>query len=226
MEKIILFGASEGSKLMYHSLLYDSSFEVTAFTVDREYIRENEFCGLPVVPFEEVQDIYPTNEYGMLITVLANEMNMLRARKYNEAKEKGYTLINYIHPTSIVARDLVSGDNCFISEGVIVRPNVKIGNDTIIMPGVYIGHDTVIDDHCFLASRAVIMGAVKVKSFSVIGPNATIMEQLTIGSESLIGGGAVILKSTNEKEVYRANQATLMPLTSDKISKFIYGKKR
>jgi sugar O-acyltransferase (sialic acid O-acetyltransferase NeuD family) len=226
MEKIILFGASEGSKLMYHSLLHDSSFEVIAFTVDSKYLNEKEYCGLPVVPFEQVQDIYPPNEYGMLITVLANEMNMLRARKYHEAKEKGYTLISYIHPTSIVACDMITGDNCFISEGVIVRPNVKVGNDTIIMPGVYIGHDTVIEEHSFVASRAVIMGAVTLKSFTVIGPNATIMEQLTIGSECLIGGGAVILKSTNEKEVYRANQATLMPLTSDKISRFIYGKKR
>lgn len=225
MKKVILFGTSEGSKLMYLTLLHDPSYEVTAFTVDSKYISEAEYCGLPVVPFEEVRNIYPPETYCMLITVLANDMNKVREQKYHEAKALGYELMSYIHPTAIVAPEVEIGDNCFIFEGVIIRPDVLIANDTILMAGVFIGHDTTIEAHCFIASRAVIMGAVRVKSNSVIGPNATIMEELTIGNESLIGGGCVIMKNTNEKEVYRANQATLMPLSSDKISRFIYNKK-
>lgn len=226
MKKLILFGNSEGSKLMYHSLLHDSSYEVTAFTVDANYLDNKEFCGLPVVPFENVQEIYPPENYDMLIAIFANEINKLRAKKYQEAKDKGYQLINYIHPTSIIARDLAMGDNCFIFEGVLIRPDVKIGNDVIIMPGAFVGHDTIIEDHCYLASRAVVMGAVRMKPYSIIGPNATVMEDITIESECLIGGGAVILQSTKYQEVYRANQATLMPLTSDKLAKFIYRKRR
>jgi sugar O-acyltransferase (sialic acid O-acetyltransferase NeuD family) len=226
LEKIILFGTSEGSKLVHLTLSHDTSYEVVAFTVDRAYIKEEKFCGLPVIPFEEVGTIYPPGNYKMLVAIYASEMNKTRAGKYYQAKEKGYTLISYIHPQAIVAPDLVIGDNCFISEGVICRPDLTIGNDVIVMAGAFIGHYTVIKDHCFIGSRAVIMGAVSMEPFCVIGPNATVLEDLTLGRECLIGGGAVIQGNTKEKEVYRANPATLLPLTSDKLEKIIFRKRR
>jgi sugar O-acyltransferase (sialic acid O-acetyltransferase NeuD family) len=226
MEKVVLFGTSEGSKLVHFALSRDPSYEVAAFTVDRAYIKEEKFCGLPLIPFEEVEAVYPPGDYKMMVAIYANEMNRVRAEKYNQAKEKGYTLISYIHPQAIVAPDLVIGDNCFISEGAICRPCLTIGNDVIVMAGAFIGHYAVIKDHCFIGNRAVVMGAVIMESFCVIGPNATILEDVTLGRECLIGGGAVIQKNTQEKEVYRANPATLLSLSSDKLAKIVFRKRR
>ena len=225
MEKIVLFGTSPGAKVAHFTLSHDPSYEVVAFTVDRAYIEEEKFCGLPVVPFEEVTTLYPPGEYKMLVAIAASGMNKMRARKYAEAKEKGYTLITYIHPTAIVASDLVIGDNCMISEGVICRPFLTIGNDVFIMPGATLGHDTLIKDHCFIGNRAVVMGAVIMEPFCFIGPNTTIMEDLTLGRECLIGGGVVIQESTQEKEVYKANPPIKLPLPSDKLAKIIFRKR-
>lgn len=226
MEKIILFGTTEGAKLFLYSFKDDPAYEVVAFTVDKQYITEDSFCGFPVVPFEDVTTLYPPDEYKMFVAILSNDMNKLRAKKYAEVKEKGYSLITYIHPQAIVASDVTFGDNCYISEGVILRPDLKIGNDVILMAGVFIGHSSIIHDHCYVASRAVVMGAVTLESYTSIGPNATVMEDLTIAQECLVGGGCVIQKSTKEKEVYRANPATLLPLTSDQLSKLVFRRRR
>jgi len=222
MEKVVLFGTSAGARLAHFALSHDPNYEVVAFTVDRDYVKDGTFCGLPVVPFEEIQTFYPPQNYKMLVAIFANGMNMLRAKKCDQAKEKGYTLISYIHPQAIVAPGLVIGDNCFISEGVICRPFSSIGNDVILMPGATIGHDTVIKDHCFIGNRAVVMGVVTIEPFCFIGPNATIMEAVTIAAECLIGGGVVIQENTKEKEVYKAPAPTRLPLPSDKLAKIVF----
>lgn len=226
MEKIVLFGTTEGARLFLFALQEDPAYEVVAFTVDKQYLTEDTFCGLPVVPFEEVTSIYPPDEYKMFVAILSNDMNKLRAKKYTEAKEKGYTLINYVHPQAIVAPGVTIGDNCYISEGVMLRPELTIGNDVIVMAGAFLGHSTIIHDHSYITSRAVVMGAVTIESFCTIGPNATIMEDITIAKECLIGGGCVIQKSTKEREVYKANPATLLPLTSDQLSKLVFRRRR
>lgn len=222
MEKVILFGTSVATKTIYFALSRDPAYEIVAFTVDRNYMKEKEFCGLPVFAFEEIQTVYPPSDYKMMVAIHASRMNKTRAEKYQQAKEKGYTLITYIHPQAIVAPDLVIGDNCFIGEGAICRPFLRIENNVIVMPGALIGHDTIIKEHCFIGIRAVIMSMVTLEPYCFIGPNATVLEALTVGSECLIGGGVTIQVSTKEKEVYKAAAPTLFPLPSDKLAKIIF----
>ena len=37
----------------------DTVFRVAAFTADSQYIEEDEFCGLPIVPIESVSSKFP-----------------------------------------------------------------------------------------------------------------------------------------------------------------------
>jgi sugar O-acyltransferase (sialic acid O-acetyltransferase NeuD family) len=222
MEKVVIFGTSMGARLAWFAMSHDPRYEVAGFTVDRAYIKEPELFGLPVTSFEDIEQRYPTDRYRMLVAVLANGMNKLRAEKYQQAKDKGYTLISYVHPQTIIAPDLAIGDNCFIHEGVLCRPFTQIGNDVTIMAGAVIGHDVVIKDHCFIGNRAVIMGKVTMEPYCFVGPNATVLEAATLGAECLIGGGAVIQESVKPKEVYKAAAPVLLPLPSDKLAKFIF----
>jgi sugar O-acyltransferase (sialic acid O-acetyltransferase NeuD family) len=224
MDKVILFGNSVATKMIFFALSHDPRYEVVAFTVDRSYITGETFCGLPVHPFEDIQTLFPPESYKMMVAIQASRMNKTRAEKYDQAKEKGYSLITYIHPQAIVAPDLVIGDNCFIGEGAICRPYAKIENDVIIMPGALIGHDAAIKEHSFVGVRAVIMSVVTIEPYCFIGPNATILEALTVARECLIGGGVVIQEATKEKEVYKATAPTRLPLPSDKLANIIFRK--
>jgi sugar O-acyltransferase (sialic acid O-acetyltransferase NeuD family) len=222
MEKVVIFGTSAAAMLSHFSLTHDSPYEVVAFTVDQNYIKEEKLRGLPVVPFEEIESIYPPDDYKMLVSLLANRVNKTRAEKYQQAKAKGYKFISYISSRAITWPDLVVGENCFIGEGSICRPFLTIGDDVMIMPGAFLGHDSVIKEHCFIAARAVLLGAVTVEPYCSLGANSTILDGVTIARECVIGAGVVIHENTQEKGVYRANPPTLLPLPSDKLENLLF----
>ena len=224
MEKVIIFGASAGARLIYYSLAQDSSCQVVGFTVDRSYIKEPELCGLPVIPFEEVESIYPPSECKMLVAVLANRINKTREEKYLQAKAKGYQFISHISSKATTYPDLVIGENCFIGDFAICRPSVRIGNDVIIFSGASVGIDSVIKDHCYIAARALLLGENTVEPYAMVGANSTILEGVTVARECVIGAGAIVHEDTQEKGVYRAAPPTLLPLPSDKLSRVLFRK--
>ena len=217
MEKVVIFGNGELADIAYFYLKHDSPHEVVAFTADTKYIKDNVLSGLPLVPFEEIELIYPPDEFKMFIPLSYKNVNKQRAEKYHSAKSKGYKLISYVSSKATTWPGLVVGENCFILEDNVIQPFVEIGNNVILWSGNHIGHHSKIKDHCFLASHIVVSGGVVIESFCFLGVNATIRDHITISKECIIGAGTLILKNTKEKGVYVGQPAKELTLTSDKI---------
>jgi sugar O-acyltransferase (sialic acid O-acetyltransferase NeuD family) len=221
MDKVVVFGNTELALITHFYLSHDSPYTVAAYTVDGAYIKEDSISGLPVVPFEEVETVYPPVDYKMAILLSFRDVNKFRAEKYFQARAKGYQLINYISSRASVWPGLVIGDNCFISENSVVQPFVKIGSDVIVGPGSIVGHDSIISDHCFLASGTVILGRVIVEPYCFLGANSTIKDDITIARECIISAGALITKDTKERGVYIAKPAELAPKPSNELSTWL-----
>jgi len=226
MEKVVVFGTSKMAELAYFYLTNDSPYKVVAFTVDERYMKEKEFLGLPIIPFEEVEESYPPDEFKMFIGVGYSQLNTIRAKKYHEAKNKGYKLISYVNSKITQWGDTQIGDNCFILENQVFQPRVKIGNDVILWSGNHFGHDVVIGDHSFIASHVVVSGDVKIGPYCFIGVNAAIRNAITIAPKCIIGAGALILNDTREKEVYIEKPTEKYPLDSSKVMKIFMREKR
>jgi sugar O-acyltransferase (sialic acid O-acetyltransferase NeuD family) len=222
MKKLVIFGNSPAAIQSHYDFTNDSQHEVAAFTVDRDDIKETKLLGLPVVPFEDVESIYPPSNFNMFVAIYFNRVNQVRMKKYEQVKVKGYELVSYVSSRAIVWPDLVVGDNCMICDGANVRPFTRIGSNTFIMPGATVGHDAVVGDHCYLAIHAVLLAGSKVESCCVIGANATILNGVTVARECVISAGAVINSNTKEKGVYTVNQPTLQPLPSDKMANVLF----
>lgn len=218
--KIVIFGATESAKLSHFYFTHDSPYEVVAFTIDREYIKANEYCGLPLVPFEEIESLYPPSAYKMFVAIQFGRVNRTRAEKYTEVKAKGYDLVSYISSKAITWPELVVGDNCFIGEGSNIFPFVKIGNNVFIVSS-FIGHDSIIKDHCFLAAHSVVLGAVTIEPYCFLGANSTIRDTVVISRECIIGSGALIVNSTIERGVYINKPAELLPKRSNVLGTWI-----
>lgn len=218
MGKIVVFGNGQVASVGYFYLTHDSPHDVVAFTVDRAYIEKDKLFGLPVVPFEEVEVLYPPREHKMLVMISYRKVNKLRAEKYYQAKEKGYEFISYVSSRATSWPGLEVGDNCFIMEENVIQPFVRIGNNVIMWSGNHIGHHSIIKDHCFLASHVVVSGSVTIEPYCFIGVNATIRDNITIAAECVIGAGALILSDTREKGVYVGKAAELIPRESNKLS--------
>ena len=81
LKNIIIFGANDLGRLLKYYLEDDHDKRaVVAFTMDKSYIKEEVFLGLPVVPFETLEKLYSPEEYEILIAIGNSKMNEVRKR--------------------------------------------------------------------------------------------------------------------------------------------------
>jgi sugar O-acyltransferase (sialic acid O-acetyltransferase NeuD family) len=202
MKKLIIFGITDAAEVAHYYFAKDSEYEVVAFTVDAAFRKQETFCGLPVVPFEQVTELYPPASYALFVALGYSRLNQVRKEKYLMAKALGYVLPSYISSHATVLNDGHFGDNCFILENNIIQPFVIIGNNVTLWSGNHIGHHSVIHDHCFLASHIVVSGRVVVGPACFIGVNATLRDNITIGENSVVGAGTLLLASADAGGLY------------------------
>jgi sugar O-acyltransferase (sialic acid O-acetyltransferase NeuD family) len=204
VSKVVIFGAGDFARIAYVYLSKDSPYDVAAFTVNEAYRRDRTLLGLEVVPFEQVEVLYPPSEYRMFVAVGYTDMNRGRARVCGESKQKGYELITYVNSKAIQWGDIEVGENCFVLENSVIQPFVKIGNGVVIWSGAFIGHDSCIGDHCFIAPQVTIAGNVTMGEHCFVGANATVRDGIRIAPECLIGPGALITRDTTVGSAYMA----------------------
>lgn len=216
-KKLVIAGNTSNARLAKYYFDIDSDYEVAAFAVNKEYIKEESFEGLPLTALEDIEKNYPVSEYELFIAVGYTDMNKIREKLYYYCKEKGYTLANYISSRCSFLTQFPTGDNCFILEDNTIQPYVRIGNNVVLWSGNHIGHDVKIEDHNFISSHVVISGFVTVKRNCFIGVNATLRDAITIAPETLIAAGAIIMKDTVEKGVYLPARSTMFDKKSDEI---------
>ncbi len=221
MKPVVIFGASDAAQIAHYYLLYDSDFKVAAFTVDKAYCLQESFCELPLVPFEEVENLYSPSAYDMFVVLGYSKLNTIRASKFKEAKIKGYDLISYVSSGATTWPDLDIGENCFILEDNTIQPFVKIGNNVTLWSGNHVGHHSEIGDNCFISSHVVISGRVKIGENCFIGVNATLKDHITIAENCIIGAGSLILKDTKENQVYVGAKSNSLSLPSNRLKNML-----
>ncbi|MET7256648.1 acetyltransferase [Dyadobacter jiangsuensis] len=210
MAKVIVFGVLDTAELAHYYLTHDSDHEVVAFTVNRQYIEHDNFHGLPVVAFEDVETVFPPSEYKFFAPMTGRNMNRNREAIYNHAKAKGYQFISYISSRATLFNNEI-GENCFILEDNTIQPFTTIGNNVVLWSGNHIGHHGQIKDHVFFTSHVVLSGHCVVESYSFFGVNATIRDYTTIAQGTLVGMASAIMKETEEWGVYVGNPAKKVP---------------
>ena len=137
---------------------------------------------------------------SLLLAMLMS--NRVRENKFNQAKNKGYHLVNYVSSKATVWPDLSIGENCFILEDNTIQPFVTIGDNVTLWSGNHIGHHARINSNCFISSHVVISGGVVIGKNCFLGVNATTNDHISIGDNCIIGSGAIVTKSTSSNGVY------------------------
>ena len=220
MSKLVIFGCGDIAQLAHFYFTTDSEHEVVAFTVDRAYLPpEATFCGLPVVPFEAVEQLYPPDTHAVFVALSYSKINQVRAGKVDEAAQKGYSLASYISSRATVLTQEPIGENAFILEDNTVQPFVKIGRDVTLWSGNHIGHHSEIGDHCFIASHIVVSGGVKVGPRCFIGVNATLRDHITLGEGCVIGMGAMILADCEADGLYAVTGTERAKIPASRLRK-------
>jgi UDP-N-acetylbacillosamine N-acetyltransferase len=193
--KLIIFGTGDYARLACHCCGELQNLEVCGFTVHQSFFTRDSFCGKPVVPFEQVERIFPPSSHRMFCAVGYRTM---RGRKtvYDAAVEKGYDCINIVSTRAIVSDELVMGKNNFIMPAAQLEPFVTIGNNNTIWSHSLICHDSRIGDHNFIAAGSVLGGRCTLGNCCFIGFNTTIAQNRFIADETLSGAKSLLLHDT------------------------------
>jgi sugar O-acyltransferase (sialic acid O-acetyltransferase NeuD family) len=214
---LVIFGSGDMAQIAHYYFRTESNYDVVAFTVNASSIKESEFCGLPVVAFEDVAKIYPPDSYGFFIALGYSKLNAVRKEKFLAAKEMGYKLVSFVSLRATVLNEGKIGENCFIFEDNTIQPFVTIGNNVTLWSGNHIGHHSVIHDHTFIASHAVVSGGVEIGEQCFVGVNATLRDRIKIGDRCVVGAGALLLADAAPEGVYIGTATSRSKVPSSRL---------
>jgi sugar O-acyltransferase (sialic acid O-acetyltransferase NeuD family) len=216
-QQIIVFGTGDIAELADFYFTHDSEFEVAGFTVDGAFLKQSEFRGRPVAPFEQVAEKFPPDHFGLFVAVSYARLNALRTEKVAAARAEGYRLISYLSSRATAFPGFEPKDNCFILEDNTIQPFASIGANVTLWSGNHIGHHSIIEDDVFLASQVVVSGGVRIGQGSFVGVNVTIRDHVTIGKKCVLGAGALVLEDQPDFSVVAPRGTERSPVPSTRL---------
>jgi len=157
---------------------------------------------------DSIIDSYSINEIALVNGIGMLPKNNLRFNVSTMMRSKGYSFARVIHPSSILAADVLLEDGVQIMAGSIIQPGVRIGKDSIINTGVIIDHDCYIGENCHLAPGVICSGGVTIEKNVHIGTGSQIIQGVRIGENSVIAAGSVIYKDVPKNVLIKQNLKT------------------
>jgi sugar O-acyltransferase (sialic acid O-acetyltransferase NeuD family) len=217
-ERVVIVGTGEWGAIALQYFRYDSPHEVVAFSAEAPFITDDVYCGLPVVPFEELARAYPPDEYRAFVAVSEVQLNRVRRRLYDGVKAAGFDCVSCVSSRTFILRTAEIGENVFIQENAAVEHGARVGDNVFLGSGVCVGHGSVLEDDCYVGPHVTICGGCTVGRGSFLGANSCIAHCLALAEESIIGAGAVVLRDTKPRQAYVGNPAR--PASRDSFEAF------
>lgn len=204
---VVIFGNQLSASLAWYCLTHDSPMQVAGFAVDAVRLTCAQHEGLPLVAFEALEQTFPPQDYRLLIPMGYVQVNGIRRVRYEQARQRGYTLASYVSSRASVWPDLVIGDNVLIYEHAIIQPFARVGNNCIIRSGAHVSHHCQVADHVFVAAEVAMASSCAIGEQSIVGVGAVLRDGLQVAPRSFIGAGAVLVSDTQTDGVYVGNPA-------------------
>ena len=204
--KLVIVGDSAFAEIAHEYFDADSDYTVVGYSVETAYLKRSELHGLPVVPFETLEQHFAPDEHEVFVATTYTQLNRLRARLSAQAKARGYRLASYVSSRAFVWRNVTLGEHCFIFEDNTVQPFVSIGDNVVLWSGNHIGHHSVVKAHCFIASHVVVSGFCTVGEYSFLGVNATLANNVNVGRDNWVGPNVALMKDTPDGALFKTEQ--------------------
>jgi sugar O-acyltransferase (sialic acid O-acetyltransferase NeuD family) len=216
MKKLVIYGTGLIAEVAAFYFAKDSSYDLVAFTNAGEFIKEASFAGKPVVPFEALEQSHPSSAHDAFIAIGYTKTNQVRQARFNEARQKGYTLATYISSRAMYYGTPV-GANGFVLEGNVIQPFVTIGDNVTLWSGNHIGHHSRIGDHTFISSHVVVSGGCEIGENCFLGVNSTLRDNVKLGRFVVVASGATVMKDCEDRTVVQAPESAHRVIKRDLI---------
>jgi len=214
-KKLIIFGTASTAELVHYYFSNDSDYEPIAFCASAEFVNTDNFLGLPLLPFNEIEAKFSPNEYSFFCAIGQREINSIRKNIYLQAKALGYSMASYISSESNIAKNAKIGEHCFI-DNVRIHPCAEIGNNCFIHSDL--AHHDKVGNHCYIVGGVSIGGNVTIGEQTFIGLGSTIRDNIILGKRCIIGAGSIIMRNTGSDKVFISNETRSQKISSIEFS--------
>lgn len=190
---VIILGGGGHAKVLVDTLL-NASVEIKGIIDPNPQLAKTFILGVPVLGNDDIINDYQPEEIRLVNGIGSVGVPTRRHGLFARFTKAGYRFATVIHPSVVIASDVVLGEGTQVMAGVVVQPGCCIGRNAIINTRVTIDHDCTIGDHVHIAPGGTLSGGVMVGDSCHIGTAATVIQGISIGAESIVGAGAVVVQ--------------------------------
>lgn len=189
--KISIIGASGHGKVVA-DIAEKNGYDEIEFFDDDEGL---DYCGKwPVVgPVNKALE----NENDIFIAIGKAEIRQELMECF-----RGRSFPTLIHPSAVVAEDVVIDEGSVVMAGAVINPGARLGRGVIINTCSSVDHDCDIGDFVHISVGAHLSGTVRIGKGSWIAVGASIANNVNICPWCIIGAGAVVIRSIEEAGTY------------------------
>lgn len=123
-----------------------------------------------------------------------------RERITNQFKDRRFPTL--IHPSSVVADDVVIGEGSVVMAGAVINSGTRICKGVIINTCSSVDHDCTIDDFVHISVGAHLAGTVSVGKRAWISVGSNVVNNMMICEDVVVGAGAVVIRDIIEQGTY------------------------
>ncbi|AMV71855.1 acetyltransferase [Desulfuromonas carbonis] len=190
---VIILGAGGHAKVLIGAMLATSAV-IKGVVDSNTALVGSRILGVPVLGGDDVVAEFNPSQIRLVNGVGSIGLPVLRQRLYERFKILGYDFATVVHPSAVVASDVVIGEGAQVMAGTVIQPGSQIGCNTIINTRASVDHDCIISDHVHISPGVTFSGGVDVGAGSHIGTGATLIQGVSIGRGCLVSAGAVVVK--------------------------------
>jgi sugar O-acyltransferase (sialic acid O-acetyltransferase NeuD family) len=188
----LVFGAGGHGRVVLDILVNIGEVDVVGFVDSNPDLTGRRIDGVPVVgSIDDLAHIREGLDVDCAIVAIGD--NGMRRSFADRLEEDGLELINAVHPSANLARNVTLGRNIVIAAGCLVCAHCQIGDSVILNTGCLADHESLIGTATHICPGARLAGRVTVESGAFVGIGATVIQNVRVGYESVVGAGAVVI---------------------------------
>ncbi|MHC4695986.1 MAG: acetyltransferase [Planctomycetota bacterium] len=189
--KCVILGCGGHGRVVLDILMNTRAIEVAGFVDSNRTVTGRRIDGIEVLGHpDDLPDI--RRRFGANRAIVAIGDNGVRRAFADRLGLLGFELINAIHPSANLARNVTLGTNIVIAAGALVSAHCQIGDSVILNTGCIVDHESMIGTATHICPGARLAGRVTVESGAFVGIGATVIQSVRVGYEAVVGAGAVV----------------------------------
>ena len=198
-----LIGGSGHCKVII-DIIQKSNLDVIEGIID-DNPKSDEIFNIPVVMNPKYDFLYSK------FSIISIGNNNIRKKIAGQISSSYLTAI---HPSSIIATNVIIEEGTVIMAGAILNPDVKVGKHCIVNSGAVVEHDCVLENFVHISPNAALSGNVFIGEGTHVGIGASIIQGVKIGKWVTIGAGTVIINDVPDYAVIVGNPGKIIKYNS------------